>query len=231
MKRSANWVRFALALPMKYDPGTHSAYCSPGYHLLGSAIGAAAQISEAEFGRKYLFDPLGIHGVVWADDPQGRSHGGATAISFRRTSRKSVIYTCTAATGTASKLCPPIGSLCRPTRRPAAWRPRRDGLRMERDQRTERPPVRRNGTRRPIVDRVAGPRHDCGELWWGNTGQIAQLVRQAVKSDRPLPPNAAAYAHLSERVENARKAPAAGAGFRATCDGCLDFGGGLRRFR
>src|SRR5436309_4686701 len=24
MKRSANWVQFALSLPMKYDPGTHS---------------------------------------------------------------------------------------------------------------------------------------------------------------------------------------------------------------
>ena len=75
MKRSANWVQFALSLPMKYDPGTHSAYCSPGYHLLGSAIGAAAHTSEAEFGKKYLFDPLGIHGVVWADDPQSRNHG------------------------------------------------------------------------------------------------------------------------------------------------------------
>src|SRR5215469_8925417 len=75
MKRSANWVQSALSLPMKYDPGTHSAYCSPGYHLLGSVIGAAAHVSEAQFGEKYLFDPLGIHGVVWADDPQNRSHG------------------------------------------------------------------------------------------------------------------------------------------------------------
>jgi CubicO group peptidase (beta-lactamase class C family) len=75
MKRSPNWVRFALALPMKYDPGTHSSYCSPGYHLLGSAIAAAAQQSELEFGRKYLFEPLGIRDEVWAPDPQGRSHG------------------------------------------------------------------------------------------------------------------------------------------------------------
>src|SRR5581483_1191262 len=40
MKRSANWVQTALALPMRYSPGEHSSYCSPGYHLLGSAIGA-----------------------------------------------------------------------------------------------------------------------------------------------------------------------------------------------
>ena len=71
MKRSPNWVQFALSLPMKYDAGTHSSYCSPGYHLLGSAIGAAAGMKESEFAQKFLFGPLGIHGVVWADDPQG----------------------------------------------------------------------------------------------------------------------------------------------------------------
>src|SRR5215813_5455287 len=43
MKRSPNWVQFALTLPMKYDPGTHSSYCSPGYHLLASVIGVAAK--------------------------------------------------------------------------------------------------------------------------------------------------------------------------------------------
>src|SRR5580704_16356241 len=71
MKRSANWVQFALSLPMKYDPGTHPSYCSPGYHLLGSIIGAASKMSEADFGKKNLFGPLGIRDVVWAVDPQG----------------------------------------------------------------------------------------------------------------------------------------------------------------
>ena len=75
MKRSPNWVQFTLVLPMKYEPGSHSAYCSPGYHLLGSVIGSAAHMSELEFGRKYLFEPLGMQRVVWADDPQGRNHG------------------------------------------------------------------------------------------------------------------------------------------------------------
>ena len=38
MKRSPDFVRFALSLPMLYDPGTHASYCSPGYHLLGSVV-------------------------------------------------------------------------------------------------------------------------------------------------------------------------------------------------
>jgi len=64
MKRSANWVQFALSLPMKYDRGTRPSYCSPGYHVLGSVIGAAARTSELEFGRRYLFDPLNMKDVV-----------------------------------------------------------------------------------------------------------------------------------------------------------------------
>ncbi len=60
---------------MKYDPATHSAYCSPGYHLLASIVGSAAKQSELEFGRKNLFEPLGIRDVVWPSDPQGRTKG------------------------------------------------------------------------------------------------------------------------------------------------------------
>src|ERR1700722_697213 len=75
MKRSPDWVRFALSLPMKYDPGTHSAYCSPGYHLLGSALAAAARETERDFAMKELFEPLGVGNVLWATDPQGRNHG------------------------------------------------------------------------------------------------------------------------------------------------------------
>jgi CubicO group peptidase (beta-lactamase class C family) len=43
----------------------------------------------------------------------------------------------------------------------------------------------------------------------GNAGQIAQLVRPAVASDRALPPNPLAYAHLNQRMEYARKPPPA----------------------
>ena len=44
----------------------------------------------------------------------------------------------------------------------------------------------------------------------GNAGQMARLVRQAVKSDAALPENPGAYAHLQQRAEEARKAPPAG---------------------
>jgi hypothetical protein len=43
----------------------------------------------------------------------------------------------------------------------------------------------------------------------GNAGQIAELVRQAVESDRALAPNPVAYAHLKEQVRYAGEPPAA----------------------
>jgi CubicO group peptidase (beta-lactamase class C family) len=36
--REPNWYRFALGLPMKYEPGTHAIYCTAGMNLLGGVI-------------------------------------------------------------------------------------------------------------------------------------------------------------------------------------------------
>jgi len=75
MRRTDDWVRYALALPMINPPGTKFGYCSPGFHLLSSIVTAATHEPEADFGRKYLFEPIGIKDVVWPPDPQGRTHG------------------------------------------------------------------------------------------------------------------------------------------------------------
>lgn len=75
MRRTNSWVKFTLALPMKNDPGGKFAYCSPGYHVLSSIITATTHQPEADFGKKYLFEPLGIKDVVWPPDDEGRTHG------------------------------------------------------------------------------------------------------------------------------------------------------------
>jgi len=75
MRRTDDWVRYALALPMINPPGTKFGYCSPGFHLLSSIVTAASHEPEADFGRKYLFEPVGIEDVAWPSDPQGRTHG------------------------------------------------------------------------------------------------------------------------------------------------------------
>lgn len=75
MRRTNTWVKYTLALPMKYEPGGKFGYCSPGYHVLSSIITAATHEPEVEFGRKNLFEPLGIKDVVWPPDEEGRTHG------------------------------------------------------------------------------------------------------------------------------------------------------------
>jgi len=75
MRRTNEWLKFTLALPMKYEPGTKFGYCSPGYHVLSSIVGAVAREPLVDFGRKNLFEPLGIKDVIWPPDEQGRTHG------------------------------------------------------------------------------------------------------------------------------------------------------------
>ena len=211
MKRSPNWVRFALSLPMKYDPGTHSAYCSPGYHLLGSAIGAAARVSEAEFGRKYLFEPLGIRGVVWADDPQARSHGWGDSHFFPQDLAK-IGYLYLHSGSWDGKQIVPADWIAMSTAAPTGVRGDHGGMGYEWNVTNGPTGLQYGGTGRgAVVDRVAGLDMIVVSMAGGNAGQIAQWVRQAVKSDQALPLNPSAQARLNERVNYARKPPAAGA--------------------
>ncbi len=75
MRRSADWAAFALALPMRTDPGSRYAYCSCNNHLLSSLVTAATGESLLGFAMKNLFRPLGIADVIWPSDPKGRTHG------------------------------------------------------------------------------------------------------------------------------------------------------------
>lgn len=212
MKRSANWVQFALALPMKYDPGTHSAYCSPGYHLLGSAIGAAARVSEAEFAGKYLFGPLGIHGVVWADDPQGRSHGWGDSHLFPQDVAK-IGYLYLHGGNWDGKQIVPADWVAMSTAAPAGARGGPGGMGYEWNV-TNGPNGRQyGGTGRGGQSLIVWPELDTivVSMAGGNAGQIAQLIRPAVEQGEALPPNPTAYAHLSERVMAAVRPPAASA--------------------
>jgi hypothetical protein len=75
MRHSPDWAAFALAMPMRADPGSRYAYCSCNNHLLSSIITATTGNSLLKFTQKNLFGPLGITDVVWPADPKGRTHG------------------------------------------------------------------------------------------------------------------------------------------------------------
>lgn len=75
MYASPDWVQFALDRPMVREPGTQFVYDSPGMHLLSASLQQATGMTEAEFARQNLFEPLGIKDVIWPADPQGFTDG------------------------------------------------------------------------------------------------------------------------------------------------------------
>jgi CubicO group peptidase (beta-lactamase class C family) len=75
MRHSRDWAAFALAIPMRAEPGSQYAYCSCNNHLLSSIVMATTGESLLEFARKNLFQPIGITNVFWPADPSGRTHG------------------------------------------------------------------------------------------------------------------------------------------------------------
>src|SRR5947209_3755696 len=210
MKRSANWVQFALSLPMKYDPGTHSSYCSPGYHLLGSVIAAATHQSELEFGRKYLFEPLGIRDVIWADDPQGRSHGWGDSHLYPRDIAKLGYLYLHGGQWNGKQIVPgdwvarSIAPVTAESGGPGALGFEWHASNLAGGGRQF------GGSGRGGQSLIVWPELDTIVVitGGGNTGQIAPLIRQAVKS-AALPPQLAAYQHLQAKVAEAAKAPAA----------------------
>ncbi|NLI97032.1 serine hydrolase [bacterium] len=75
MLQSPDYVQFALDLPVTAEPGSKWEYASCGSHLLGAIVANSTGMSEEEFCRKNLFEPLGIDTFYWPRDRQGYNHG------------------------------------------------------------------------------------------------------------------------------------------------------------
>ncbi len=210
MKRSAHWVQFALSLPMKYDPGTRPAYCSPGYHLLGSVIGAAARMSEADFARKHLFGPIGIRDVIWADDPQGRSHGWGDSHLYPRDVAK-LGYLYLHGGECNGKQIVPRDWVTMSITPPTAARGEPGGFGIEWGATDGPNGWQFGGTGRGGQSLIVWPDLDMIVVITagGNAGQLAPLIRQAVKSEQPLPANPTAGQALQKSTAAAAAPPAA----------------------
>lgn len=78
MEQSADWVQYALDLPMAGPPGRQLIYCTAAPHLLSAILTRATGMSTAAYAQSRLFDPLGIRAsdLAWGTDPQGITLGG-----------------------------------------------------------------------------------------------------------------------------------------------------------
>jgi CubicO group peptidase (beta-lactamase class C family) len=73
-----DWVRFALGIPMAYEPGTLMSYCSAGVMMLGHIIATRAGVKLEDFAAAHLFNPIGVSHVRWLHSPMGITNANST---------------------------------------------------------------------------------------------------------------------------------------------------------
>jgi len=75
MKKSKDWTQYTLNLPMAQAPGEYFHYCNGVSHLLSAIIQESSGMQTIDFAKKYLFAPLGIKDIEWAESPEGINNG------------------------------------------------------------------------------------------------------------------------------------------------------------
>jgi len=75
MRATPDWIQHSLDRKMVRDPGKIFCYDSPGMHILSAILQETTGMTEIEFARTNLFEPLGIHEFTWESDPQGYTKG------------------------------------------------------------------------------------------------------------------------------------------------------------
>lgn len=71
-----DWVKFALDLPMRIEPGVQGSYCTAGVVVLGEVVSRASGMTLDTYADLWLLGPLGIRESIWRRSPDGRATGG-----------------------------------------------------------------------------------------------------------------------------------------------------------
>ena len=112
MRRSDNWVKYALSIMGTGNKPGKFKYSTAGTHILSGIITKVTGLSAREFSNKYLFNKIGAglvldvpltefsltnvfgHGIDgWVNDPQGVSAGGwGLTLTLRDMARFGLLY-------------------------------------------------------------------------------------------------------------------------------------------
>ena len=71
-----DWIRYFLAVPVEYEPGTVYCYNSLGTYMLSAMVQKVTGQKIADYLYPRLFRPLGINNVSWLESPDGINAGG-----------------------------------------------------------------------------------------------------------------------------------------------------------
>lgn len=75
-RKTPDWWKYTLDLPMAHDPGTRYAYCSPGINLMGAALSAATRIWLPQLFDDTVARPLQWGPYWWDLMPDGEGYLG-----------------------------------------------------------------------------------------------------------------------------------------------------------
>lgn len=75
-RQSEHWVDYIFDLPILSKPGAAFRYSTGNTHLLCAILQKATGMTAYEFGKKNLFDPIGMDSAQCGSDPQGITDGG-----------------------------------------------------------------------------------------------------------------------------------------------------------
>ena len=70
-----DWVKMSLAIPFKYEPGTHFVYNNIGPYLAGILVQRRSGCDLVSYLTPRLFSHLGIKRPTWEADPLGNTFG------------------------------------------------------------------------------------------------------------------------------------------------------------
>jgi hypothetical protein len=71
-----NWIRAFLARPVEHEPGAHFLYNSGATFMLSAIVQKLTGMTVLDYLTPRCFEPLGIEGAAWDENPQGISVGG-----------------------------------------------------------------------------------------------------------------------------------------------------------
>lgn len=209
MMQSADWIQFMLDLPMRDEPGSRFEYCSGGMHLLSGAITSATGLSAFAFAQDELFGPLGITNVAWPADGRGVSHGWGDLHLEPRDMAKLGYLWLNHGRWEGRQLVPEdwIAAAVQAQSHPARSSQKYGyGFWVYPDR---NPPefegLGRGGQRISVI-----PARNLVVVFTGGEfepGDIGAFIGRAIKSDQPLPEDAAAASLLAAMVKGAATPP------------------------
>lgn len=71
MKKSRDWTKYMLDLPMKEEPGNKFEYSNGTSYLLSALLQNKTGMRSLEFAKEHLFNPLDIQQIKWKTNLQG----------------------------------------------------------------------------------------------------------------------------------------------------------------